>query len=786
MNLLPAARLTLILCTALAAAALYLAGDSAAWLTVTLVAGGMALLLLDRLRWVKPIPSALGFLPILVAAGIAAWEWLAGGPSARSAADACVHFILLCQIAAILSDLSGPQVGMCLAGSVILLLVSVKNQPHPGHLPLLILLLLAATAGLVFRVALGRQNEFQAMAQRTQRNAENALIPADRRFALRMSYITLVLTVLAAGFGVSAFLFFPRISFAAVPPPVSQRAGNDPSGPLHPQDPNLPAPDIELGGGDGEDGTGAGGVAGFEENVSLRTFGQIIDSPGMALKLMREKIDVSKPLPGAMLYLRGQTSTHYENGRWSNHPLPEPQQLLPFEDNRWLLTDFEKDRNQVLGGGVFELVGVHDYNAAQSKILFIPGAAGRLDKRNLPGPVWRHANGAIRVAGGIPDNYRFLCQIAQQPLQPADAARCAHPFSEMTGISLRLRPELLEMAGRAVGNARTDQAKALAIAQFLRESGEFSYTLDLPAMPKNADGRPRYNDPIELFLFESKKGHCACFATAFVILARLNRLPARLATGYAVRANFDQTEMDVPASAAHAWAELYLADQGWLTVDPTPAGAGAAALAARHAASGGGPIPADSPNALDADPTQADPAAPLPLNDPLLNYSAQSQNQLYQTLMEVLLYPLLPLPGLTLRLWHLLALLTVVAVAVFVRRRMTIDEYLETIDGVAVRALRPRIVFYRRMLAIMKSRGHARRPSQSATEYAQMLAHRKDAAARSVQTLTDLYLLLRFGLLDEARRKTVWASQRTAVQEHLKQLEALSAAEKSIAAATEG
>src|SRR5919204_396021 len=80
---------------------------------------------------------------------------------------------------------------------------------------------------------------------------------------------------------------------------------------------------------------------------------------------------------------------------------------------------------------------------------------------------------------------------------------------------------------------------------------------------------PAGQDPVDYFLFGSRRGFCTHFATAMVVLARLAGIPARLVTGFAagqlVNGRFIVTTAD-----AHAWPELWIAGRGWITFEPTP------------------------------------------------------------------------------------------------------------------------------------------------------------------------------------------------------------------------
>ena len=71
------------------------------------------------------------------------------------------------------------------------------------------------------------------------------------------------------------------------------------------------------------------------------------------------------------------------------------------------------------------------------------------------------------------------------------------------------------------------------------------------------------------FLFDSKQGFCEHFAVSFVFLMRAAGVPARVVTGYqGGEINPVDGYMIVRQSDAHAWAEVWLKDRGWVRVDP--------------------------------------------------------------------------------------------------------------------------------------------------------------------------------------------------------------------------
>lgn len=94
-------------------------------------------------------------------------------------------------------------------------------------------------------------------------------------------------------------------------------------------------------------------------------------------------------------------------------------------------------------------------------------------------------------------------------------------------------------------------------------SENFFYTLTPPLLPDN---------PVEGFLFETRSGFCSHYATAFVNLLRIAKIPARVVGGYQ-GGEFNQVGgfWEVRQADAHAWAEAWLEGKGWVRFDPTAA-----------------------------------------------------------------------------------------------------------------------------------------------------------------------------------------------------------------------
>jgi transglutaminase-like putative cysteine protease len=95
---------------------------------------------------------------------------------------------------------------------------------------------------------------------------------------------------------------------------------------------------------------------------------------------------------------------------------------------------------------------------------------------------------------------------------------------------------------------------------FNREN--FVYTMSPPLLNQ---------DTADEFLFDTRRGFCEHYASAFVVLLRSAGIPARVVTGYQGGAmNPRGGYMIVRQSDAHAWAEALIAGR-WQRFDPTAA-----------------------------------------------------------------------------------------------------------------------------------------------------------------------------------------------------------------------
>ncbi len=104
-------------------------------------------------------------------------------------------------------------------------------------------------------------------------------------------------------------------------------------------------------------------------------------------------------------------------------------------------------------------------------------------------------------------------------------------------------------------------AERVTAAQRFFRSAPFVYTLEPPVLGEHS---------VDDFIFGQRRGFCEHYASSFVVLMRAAGVPARIVVGYqGGERNESGGYLLVHQSDAHAWAEVWLENSGWVRVDPT-------------------------------------------------------------------------------------------------------------------------------------------------------------------------------------------------------------------------
>jgi transglutaminase-like putative cysteine protease len=184
----------------------------------------------------------------------------------------------------------------------------------------------------------------------------------------------------------------------------------------------------------------------------------------------------------------------------------------------------------------------------------------------------------FRTAVATGQRFRFTVEAAYgADLRVSSRSARAFYLVAPEQVSVRMAAAAAHLAASGPGTAE----RLAALAAFFRDRRLTYAQDDLPGGP----------DPVDAFLFDQRRGYCEYFAAAYVTLARLAGVPARLVGGYyGGEYNPLGGYYLVTDDTAHVWVEV-LTDEGlWQRVDPSQwAGNAGTALGAARAA-GLGPL----------------------------------------------------------------------------------------------------------------------------------------------------------------------------------------------------
>lgn len=230
--------------------------------------------------------------------------------------------------------------------------------------------------------------------------------------------------------------------------------------------------------------------------------------------------------------LRGVVLADYQNGRWevgTEALVPEVVEV-PTVPSR----------------GSIEI----EHATRDTRGYFVP--LGATDLASSSGFVDRDVDGILRPSASAFAK-RLWFRVGDPPHTPPPTLVDLH-------VSTRIFPELRAIADEWGAAGKPPRQGLKILEERLRR--DYRYALEFERTPRV--------DPVVDFLRRHKEGHCEYFASAFALLARTIRVPARVVAGYRVteRSPFDY--FIVRKRNAHSWVEVYI-DDHWETWDPTPA-----------------------------------------------------------------------------------------------------------------------------------------------------------------------------------------------------------------------
>ena len=299
-------------------------------------------------------------------------------------------------------------------------------------------------------------------------------------------------------------------------------------------------------------------VAGFGGDVQLGNFGVIRNDSTVVMRVRPDELSTDPP-KRAYFRFRGTSFDHYEAARWTR-TMVLPERIQP-RFGYYVLTRDPNGENE-------KSIDIH-LDPLDEPVVFVPDGAialkvppriensldvhRKLDLR--PGLDLRYADG-----DGLP--LRYTAIVAEDMRggfpEPLNAEERTHYLQLPDDLNIeRVTALAREKAGQG-----SPEEQAQRLESWLRASGEFQYSLTMP----DTQGR----NPLEVFLFEAKYGHCEYFATALAILLRTLEIPTRNVTGFFGGSwNEYGDYYAISQSDAHSWVEMYL-NGTWIVLEPTP------------------------------------------------------------------------------------------------------------------------------------------------------------------------------------------------------------------------
>ena len=234
----------------------------------------------------------------------------------------------------------------------------------------------------------------------------------------------------------------------------------------------------------------------------------------------------------------------------------------------WVKTGDASPYDGELEGPPGETETVTQYYAVESRTTAMPGMTAPVE---IEGDAAAYAevddHGTLRSTAVFDEGDRFNVRserVVDDPdrLAAADGEVPAELQERYTQVPDSTPDRVGDYTDELVGTADVDgeYETALLLEAHLRDHNEYSLDIERP------DG-----DIADQFLFEMDEGYCTYYATTMVTMLRTQDIPARLATGYNTGQEVDDNTYVVRALDAHAWVEVYVAGEGWVTFDPTPA-----------------------------------------------------------------------------------------------------------------------------------------------------------------------------------------------------------------------
>lgn len=284
-----------------------------------------------------------------------------------------------------------------------------------------------------------------------------------------------------------------------------------------------------------------GGAISLSDDLDMRA--DLGRQPGTVV--LRYRTDLADTGP-----LRTTTVTDFDGRRWDS---AEPQPTVPATGVLW---------PEAVEGDASGTIAV-TVEGLDQDLLPIP-----LEPRSIDvGPAWSYDAARDVVSGPGTAGLEYTATVVRRDLSP-DALRADSPVRlgpdapELRVPQTPYRDRIADLAGEVTAGATSAYDQAMALQEYLRSTGGFRYTVDVP---------PAQTEDAVWDFLEGRTGYCVQFATAMTVMARSVGIPARVGVGFLPGTRDADGVATVTGEQAHAWPELWFAEAGWVRFEPTPA-----------------------------------------------------------------------------------------------------------------------------------------------------------------------------------------------------------------------
>jgi transglutaminase-like putative cysteine protease len=297
-------------------------------------------------------------------------------------------------------------------------------------------------------------------------------------------------------------------------------------------------------------------MIGFSDKVDLGGVGKLRSDPTIAMRVEYPGLPGEPPARLA-LYLRGTAFDQYDGRAWSRSTTqraPVDRQGMHIRLRRY--PDPVRDRRMRI-----------DLEPIEPPVLFLPADAVALTLVTGAAPLLGAApaivagpEGELKYSSTEDRGIRYdvsLAGASEPPVRRLSSAERARYLTLPRDLPGRVRDKARAWAGPA----DDPLIRSRNIEQRLRT--EYRYDLESPSgAAKN---------PLDHFLFDSKRGHCEFYSTAMAVMLRTLGIPSRNVTGF-IGGTYNRfgRYYAVRQGDAHSWVEAYIEDKGWQRFDPTP------------------------------------------------------------------------------------------------------------------------------------------------------------------------------------------------------------------------